>query len=87
MISDTFWITTPEAILSPAGGESWGAGSNQILQWEIESHSNVAISYSTDNGETWKTIIDSTENTGSYPWTVPDDVSMDCKIKIEEVAG
>ena len=47
---------------------------------------NVKIQYSTDNGNSWSTIISSTANDGSYTWTVPNKTSSTCLIKISEAS-
>jgi hypothetical protein len=44
----------------------------------------VAIDYSTDNGATWINITASTNNTGSYPWTVPNTPSNQCLVRVSE---
>jgi hypothetical protein len=45
---------------------------------------NVRIELSTDSGETWEVIADSTENDGLYTWMVPDAVSTECLVRISE---
>ena len=70
-------------VLSPNGNETWLVGSIQEIRWESQNAGNyVKIEYSTDGGSTWKTIVDSTENDGAYSWTVPNDPSDQCRIRI-----
>lgn len=78
---------TSITIVSPNGGESWTVGSSQAITWT--SHGavgNVKIEYSTDSGSSWSTIAESTANSGTYSWAVPDTVSTDCRVKISEAA-
>ncbi len=78
-------ITAQSAITvtSPNGGEEWELESTQLITWETTNVSgNVQIQYSTDNGYSWLTLIESTENDGSYSWTLPDTVSSQCLVKV-----
>jgi len=82
---DTFYIL-PEPALSvtaPAGGESWASGSDQTIKWVSENISNVKIQYTTNGGDNWTTIVESTPSIGYYTWKdIPDLNSALCKIKI-----
>lgn len=71
---------------SPNGGEVWEALSVHNITWETPwtSISNVKIEYSIDNGSIWTTIISSTPDDGSYPWTVPNTPSTTCKVRIKD---
>ncbi len=76
-------VTRDISVISPNGGEEWPVGSTQEIRWESRNAgAYVKIEYSTDGGTTWKTIEDSTENDGSYSWTVPDDPSDHCRVRI-----
>lgn len=74
-------VTPPPSITlqRPAGGERWEAGSIQAIQWTTVEVTNIAIDYSTDGGQTWRSIsesVDAAEDAdvwGDYPWTVPHD--------------
>ena len=45
------------------------------------------IEVSTNNGTSWSTIIGSTpSSTGSYPWTIPNSPSTQCKVRLTDVA-
>ncbi|MGD9972827.1 MAG: DUF1566 domain-containing protein [Desulfatirhabdiaceae bacterium] len=62
-------------------------GANTQIQWETSGISgNVAITLSRDGGKTWETIIASTPNDGSHPWTVTGPESVNCMLKIEPVS-
>lgn len=75
-------------IYSPYGGEIWGIGSSQYISWNAPGVTNVKIDYSTDNGSTWKPVIASTQaSVGYYYWTIPNDTSSQCLIKIEDASN
>jgi hypothetical protein len=75
-------------VTSPDGGESWEAGSSHEITWTgTGTVGNVKIEYSTNNGGSWTDIIASTANDGSYDWTVPDDPSESCLVRVSEVGG
>jgi len=76
-------------VTDPNGGESWYEGSTHNILWSASGTSgNVKISYSTNGGANWSTIIGSTANDGSYSWTLPQ-VNSDqtqCRVKVENAA-
>jgi|GEM_PF-1303859 len=92
-ISDAeFSITTTSyaaiTVISPNGGEILYTGSTYEISWtSIGVVGNVNIEYSTNNGTSWAEIVESTSNDGLYEWTVPDDPSVDCLIRISETDG
>ncbi|MFA5392699.1 MAG: DUF2341 domain-containing protein, partial [Candidatus Paceibacterota bacterium] len=79
------WIN----ITSPNGAESWLEGTVHNITWTSQgidaSASNVKIEYSPDNEATWKTVIASTSNTGTYAWTLPDDPGLLTKVRITSI--
>ncbi|MCK4999861.1 MAG: hypothetical protein KAS23_10005 [Anaerohalosphaera sp.] len=80
--------TEPELLLtSPNGGETLSVGSTHTIQWDTTgSIDNVKLEYSTNNAETWTTIIGSTPNTGSYQWLVPSVDSDNCLVRVTDAA-
>lgn len=75
------------SIIKPNGGEQLGINEDFTIQWSFSgTFSDVKIEYSVDNGETWKTVIASTPNTGSYVWSVPNDKTTQGLIKISDAA-
>jgi hypothetical protein len=75
-------------VTSPSSGESWPVNSSQTITWtSTGSVGNVKIQYSPDNGCNWSDITSSTENDGSFAWTVPDMVSNKCLIRVGETDG
>ena len=65
------------------GGENWVWGTTHSIQWHSTgSISSVNIEYSTDGGNSWKTIADNTPNSGSYSWDIPNDLSDNCLVRV-----
>jgi hypothetical protein len=88
--NEVFTIVLPASITitSPNGGESWEAGSARKITWSnAGTVGDVKIEYSTDNGTNWTTIVVSTDNDGSYTWTVPDNPSDNCLVRITRIDG
>jgi formylglycine-generating enzyme required for sulfatase activity/Leucine-rich repeat (LRR) protein len=76
------------SITFPVGGESFEIGNPQEIRWTSEGiFEYVKIEYSTDNGSNWTDINASTENDGSYHWTIPNALSNQCLIRISETDG
>ncbi len=72
-------------VTNPLGGEQYKAGTDEFITWDAEDTRGIAcraIYLSTDNGSNYE-LVDSAEgNTGSYEWTIPDEVSDECLIKV-----
>lgn len=73
--SPPFTITSPPpviSVLSPNGGEVWWVGSSQTITWTSANNpgDNVKIELYRD-ATLVSTIVSSTLNDGSHPWTVP----------------
>ncbi|MFX1237001.1 MAG: Ser-Thr-rich GPI-anchored membrane family protein [Promethearchaeota archaeon] len=61
--------TSAITITSPTTSSSWQAGSTQTITWNPQGGKNVIISlYYLDS--LYNTIIVSTPNNGSFPWTL-----------------
>jgi subtilisin family serine protease len=90
-ISDAvFVIHLPPTITvtSPNGGEEWGVGSSHDITWtSTGTLGNVKIEYTVDNEATWKEIVASTANDGSYAWTLPDKPYDGCLVRVSETDG
>jgi hypothetical protein len=80
-------------VTAPNGGESWTVGASQDITWTATDNVGVTavdIAYSTDGGATYPNTIETGEaNDGTYTWTVPDDPSATCRVKIvaQDAAG
>ena len=71
-------------VTSPNGGESWQRGSSQSITWDSVGNvgSNVRIDLYKGGVLNLK-IISSTENNGSYDWSIPLDQTIDSDYKIK----
>jgi hypothetical protein len=75
-------------VTSPNGGEIWAVGSTHNITWTTSSSvGNIRIMYSVNNGSSWKTVVSSSPNDGSYSWTIPNTPSANCKVRISETDG
>ncbi|OGD18270.1 MAG: hypothetical protein A2W03_14105 [Candidatus Aminicenantes bacterium RBG_16_63_16] len=73
---------------SPNGGESLTIGAVHAITWSSTGVAgNIKIDYSTDGGSGWLAVIASTENDGSYAWTVPNTPSTNCLVRVSETDG
>ena len=90
-VSDAvFSIEPPQPVINityPNTGQTLYIGNNCNITWthEYDDVNFVKLEYSVDNGSTWATIVDVTENDGSYSWVVPDNASTECQIRIYDV--
>lgn len=83
-LSDTFSIV-PQTITvtSPVLSDQWIIGRKYYITWLYTGgFSNVKIEYSYDNGSSWNTIKESTSNSRSYEWTIPNTPSDDCFVRV-----
>lgn len=75
-------------VYSPYGGEMWGIGTSQYISWDAPGVTNVNIEYSTDGGATWGPVVSNyTASIDYYYWTIPNDPSTDCLIKITDASN
>src|SRR5207244_3675917 len=83
----TFTILAGFTLASPNGGEIWTVGSSQSIAWTTGGTvPNVKLEYSTDGGSTYpNVIIASTPNTGTFSWTVPDNISATVRVRVSDV--
>ncbi len=89
-ISDSeFSIVSPSSaaitVTSPNGGEILEIGSTHEISWTsngMDDSDNVIIGYSVDSGISWTDIVISPANNSSYNWTVPDNPSDNCLVRI-----
>ncbi len=75
-------------LTAPNGDEAWQIGSSQNITWSSISASNLKIDYTTDGGASWIQIIASTPaSSGSYGWTVPNNPSTNCRVRITDISN
>jgi hypothetical protein len=73
----------------PIGGESMVPAETQRIYWDSYGNTSETfdVSYSTDNGSTWTSIVTGLSNaTRFYDWTVPSVVTGEVKVKVERGA-
>ena len=91
--TDAVFTITPApsgsiTITSPNGGEVWAKSSTENITWTSSGQvGNVKISYSTDGGVNWTSIVSSTANDGSHSWSLPDLISDRCLVKVSDVSN
>ena len=79
----------PSAIklMFPNGGESWQAGSIQMIRWSAENVSKVTLKLRRDlTGDTVKGIAENLPNTGYYVWQVPRDLPGDDDYRVRVIS-
>lgn len=75
-------------ITAPNGGENCQVGTIQNITWTSEGTSGtVNIEYSTDNGSSWGSVVSGTADDGIHAWTIPNDPSNTCLVKITDTDG
>lgn len=78
----TIFIT----VISPGNGEIYKSGTQQFITWKSGGIDSVKVEYSTDNGNTWLLVSEKTGAADGYiPWTVPNTLSTQCKIRVTSV--
>ena len=76
-------VNTSFSLLYPNGGETWHATSKPFITWEAQGVTgNVTIQYSVDNGTNWINLASVAASLKSFEWTIPYNVSSQCKVKI-----
>jgi hypothetical protein len=75
-------------LLTPNGGETWSGATIQNVTWTSQNISNVMLEFSTNNGSSWNTIINTyPASTGTFPWTVPGAGplgSTQCRVRVSD---
>ena len=71
------------SLVYPNGGEVWHATAKPFITWDSQGLSvNVDIQYSVDNGTNWINLISVAASLKKYEWTIPYNVSTQCKVRI-----
>src|SRR5437870_5470008 len=82
-----FKIRGAFTLTAPNGGEVWTVGESRTITWTTTGTiPNVKLEYSKDNFTTPTLIAASTPNTGSFAWTVPNDISATVKVRVADAA-
>ncbi|MDD3875540.1 MAG: T9SS type A sorting domain-containing protein [Bacteroidales bacterium] len=92
-VSDaSFTITAPTpqiTVNNPNGGQTLYAFNSYNITWSSSylSSSYVKLELSVDSGFTWNNIIASTNNSGSYSWTIPNISTTKALVRITDVGN
>ena len=70
---------------TPNGGETWPIGSTQVVSWTSEGLDEVKIEFTTDGGANWSDVVEAVDAApGRYEWTIPEELSNDCLVRVSE---
>src|SRR2546425_1021857 len=84
--SSNFKIRGAMALTAPNGGEVWTVGDSRTITWTTTGTiPNIKLEYSKDNFTTTVLITASAPNTGTFAWTVPDDLSATVRVRVTNV--
>ncbi len=68
---------------TPNGNENYIVGNQMPIHWDVTGSATTSrLEYSIDGGTNWVLIYSSTQNDGDYLWTVPNNPSLTCKVRI-----
>ena len=73
-------------VLYPNGGESFGTGTGQYIEWDFNSVATVKLEYSINNGSTWTTIGTAPAVNKYANWIPPATITSACLIRISDNA-
>ena len=83
-----YWVVPEITFTNPHGGEEWQVGSTYDIHWSAASSDPsatagmaIGIDYACDGGA-WTNIIAGIANNGTFSWTMPANISNNCKIKV-----
>lgn len=87
---DYFKVMAGFILLSPNGGEKWIVGSKQKIRWKtLGDVDHVKLEYfagvDSTGFERWRSIAEKTDNDQEYEWTVPNEVTQEIRIRIQDV--
>src|SRR5207244_4717470 len=81
-----FKIRGALAVTAPNGGEVWTVGESRTITWTTTGTiPNVKLEYSKDNFATPILVAASTPNTGTFAWTVPNNISATVRVRVTDV--
>jgi len=75
-------------LIQPNGGEAWLSGTSNSITWTSENISSIKIEYTTNDGNSWNIITNSTPaSNGIFNWLIPKINSVSAKIRISDTAS
>lgn len=90
MLTDRFAMVkgTGLVLAAPDGGEKLAKDQSFDIRWAtVGNIAEVKLDYSPDDGKSWKPIVASTPNTGTYAWTVPAVDSATALVRVSSAAN
>jgi peptidyl-prolyl cis-trans isomerase A (cyclophilin A) len=91
IVIDSIRVVTGEpaiTITTPPAGTKWNGFVDNDITWDSEFVADVKIEFSTNNGQSWSEIVETTSaNTRSYEWPAPYVTSTECLVKISDAAN
>ena len=69
-------------LTAPVDGAYWQVGKSPFISWSTNTKDSVRLAYSTDFGYSWRAIATVPPSAGRYQWTVPDEVSYACQVRV-----
>ncbi|HOM66156.1 MAG TPA: hypothetical protein PK591_10105, partial [Ignavibacteriales bacterium] len=90
ILSQQFSIAKLKILVPNDGTQNWQTVTQQTITWQASSNvSNIRIEYTSNNGVSWNTIINSVPaTTGNYLWTIPNTAASNLvKIRITDVSN
>lgn len=85
--NNVFRIAAPSlTVVSPNGGEIWPYGTVKNITWTSvgQVSDDVNIAYSKNGGANWIAIYSGLTSDRRHAWTIPEDISPTCKIKVQD---
>jgi len=83
------WWVKPDITFDNFDSDTWQVGATENLKWKVQlgdskaSVTDLKLEYTCDGGKSFDTIKEFSDDPGSYDWTVPDNISDQCQIKME----
>jgi photosystem II stability/assembly factor-like uncharacterized protein len=72
------------SVTAPNGGESWVAGTVHAITWNGTNLGLVRIEYRRSPADPWHLVADVAGAPGTYPWTVPPDLTTQAQVRISD---
>ncbi len=70
-------------VVQPNGGEDWQIGSAQQIQWtSVNISGKVRIELTRNAGASYTTLVDSTVNSGTFPFTVSGPATTQARVRV-----
>jgi hypothetical protein len=87
--SDNVFSLSKLKLTSPYNNQTFYSGATANINWNASSSITgpLTLYYSVDSGDNWILIDNNIPNINTYSWTIPNDSSYHCKVKIVDNAN